>query len=165
MNKRVTTTRNQRGTIAELAPALLIGLTVIFFIIGFGFFICGVATANFACQLAAREGSSGGSRERIRQGAMAAADRVAQGPLGAFVSLARDGGGNFKDSLKFRFFRIRDNVPEEVDFSTSEVDRGVVYLFRIDSDYQITIPFLGRVPGRAGAENIVDNPEALSIAN
>ncbi|MBY0550764.1 MAG: hypothetical protein K2W95_26025 [Candidatus Obscuribacterales bacterium] len=151
--------RSPRGTIAELAPALLIGCLVIFFIIGFGFYICGVATAYYACTLASREGASGGSRAQIRTAAITAANRVANSSLGAFVNLKAQGGGAFGDALDVRFQRVNDDG-SATPFAGGAVERGRAYQIVVDSNYQISIPFLGTIPGQASNNNVVDNPES-----
>lgn len=144
---------------AELAPALIIGCLVLFFIIGFGFYICGVATAYFACTLASREGASGGSRAQIRTAAIGAGNRVATSALGAFVNLRAQGGGTFGDGLNVRFLQVNDDG-SQAPFNGGAVQRGRPYLVVVDSNYQISIPFLGTIPGQASNNNVVDNPES-----
>lgn len=157
--------RNPRGTLAEFAPALLIGITVIFFIIGFAFYICGVATAYFACQAASREGATGGSRSQMQLAARQAATRVADSGIGNFAQLRAAGGGAFVTGVTVNFFRINPATPgaTPTPFGGGNVDGNQVYTVRVESNYQVTVPFIGQVRGFAASDNVVDNPEALSV--
>jgi len=156
-------TRNQRGTIAEFGPALFIGFLVMFFIIGFGFYICGVATAYFACSLAAREGATGGSRGQITTAATTAASRVANGAFGQFARLRAPGGGNFTNSLRVQFFEVNPATGVATEFVAGNVNPALFYQVRVGSNYQLTIPFMGDIRGSTASDNVVDHAEALAV--
>lgn len=141
----------------------MIALLVLFFIIGFSFYICGAATAFFACQLASREGATGGSRNQIVQAARRAATRVATGPFGRFAHLENSGGGNFADGLAIRFFQVAPGTGSAIEFTGGGVNPAMVYEVRVESSYQLTVPFIGRVQGRMASDNVVDHPEALAL--
>ncbi len=155
--------RNQLGTLAEFAPALAIAIVVLFFILGFGFFLCGVSTAYFACQLASREGATGGSRAQIIQAAKTAAAKVATGPFGQFCTLQSNGGGKFSDGLQIKFFQLTPATGATVEFNAGAVNPALLYEVRVESNYQITVPFIGTVQGTAASDNMIDHPEALAI--
>lgn len=150
---------------AEFAPALVIGIIVLFFMIGFAFYLTGVATAYFACQAASREGATGGSRSQMANAARTAAGRVADSALGNFATLRAADGTAFVNGLRVNFFRVNPAAAGStpVAFGGGNVDPNQVYTVRVESNYQVTVPFLGRVQGFAASDNVVDNAEALSV--
>lgn len=140
----------------ELGPALIIALIVLFAMLSLAFLFAGVATANYACQLAAREGASGGSRTNIDRLARTAVQNVVAGPFGQFASLQFT-------NLQVNIFEVGPGGTELGVPAPTAIDTTRTYLVRVQSPYTIGVPFWGTVNATATSECFVDNPESLAI--
>lgn len=155
--------RNQHGTLAEFAPALAIAIFVLLMAGGFAFYLCGVSTAYFACQVASREAATGGSRNQIAELAANVADKVGAGSFGQLCNLEAKGGGPLSKALTVSFFEVTPATGVAVELpARAAIDKSKMYQLRVESTYQVTIPFIGKVDGHAACENLVDHPEALA---
>lgn len=156
--------RNSNGnSIVEMGPAMIIGFIVLFFLLSLAFYIAGASTANYACQLAAREGASGGSRTACRTAALNAAQRVSAGPFGNFVSLRSNNGGPFVDGLNIRFLEVGPGGAEQAIPGINAVNANGNYQLRVESAYLVGVPFWGNIQGAAASECYIDKPEAMAI--
>lgn len=166
MRRRV---RNKRGSLAEFAPTLTIAFFALFGLIGLAFLFAGVATANYACQLAVREGATGGSRTACRTAAINAARAVATGPFGAFVNLQAADGGDFANGLDIQFLMVQADGTTVNAPAADAIDPTQTYQIRIVAPYRVTVPFVSfftganMLPTTAASECYIDKPESLAV--
>lgn len=155
--------KSNGNSILEMGPAMVIGFIVLFFLMSLAFYVAGVSTANYACQLAAREGGSGGSRTACQTAAINAAQKVSVGPFGRFVNLRSVGGGAFVDGLNIRFLEVGPGGVEQAMPGLNAVNVNATYQIRVESTYLVGVPFWGNIQGAAASECYIDKPEAMSI--
>lgn len=162
--RRASNYREQGYGLAEFAPALIVIIIVLFFVISVLSGVCGYGALVYGCQLASREAASAPNLMTARQHTLRIRDSVIRGPFGKFGGVREATNG---EGLSLEVVRLVDGQNAAQPWSPGQnIDTSSSYQYRVRGNFLIRPLFWPvSVPAQMESTAVVEHPEGLSIIN
>lgn len=156
--------RNQKGTLAEFAPTLLVLMAVLLFVVSMLSLVCGYGSLMYGCQLAAREAASSPNFATAKRNVVRIRQQIVESNFGKFGGITN---ALTPDGLTLEVLQLVDGQNAAQLFTPGQpVNTANSYQYRVSAAYNIKPIFWPNAfAARAESTAVVEHPEGLSFVN